>query len=136
MERLDARAKGKIAGPSWEPLRPQFEAVSEALLAVSPEAQGELTTIYVKFHAKESGSQPFAVIWLRSSAELVIGLSLPPDYKSHELGPAPPRCKYAGLTAYLRLRPNETVPRSFAKWAQDAYQFACSSVQPEQPSGE
>jgi hypothetical protein len=128
MERLDPRAEKRISGPAWLGLRAQFEQISEALLSVTPSDRGELTTIYVKFVADEIGNQPYGVVWLKKSSDLVIGLALPEGYKSTALGPPPPGCKYAGLTSFLRITPKDTVPPQIAQWALDAYEHGRSTM--------
>ena len=109
MERLDPRASKRVSGPSWAKVRPQFERINEALLAVSPETQGMLTTVYVKY-APDPHQQPFAVLWVRKSTELVLGLSLPEEFESPHLGESPVGCKYAGLTWYLTVLPEVLEP--------------------------
>ena len=97
--------------------RGQFDRISDALLAASPAARGELTTIYVKYVADEIGNQPYAVVWLKNSKELVVGLALPEGYESPGLGPPMPGYKYAKLTRFLRITPNEVAPPEIARWA-------------------
>src|SRR5262245_3733045 len=49
MGTLSDRAKAKMSAPSWDRLRKSFDQVNDALLKVSEEAFGELTTIYIKY---------------------------------------------------------------------------------------
>ncbi len=121
MERLDPRVIKRVNGKAWEGLRGQFDRISDALLAASPAARGELTTIYVKYVADEIGNQPYAVVWLKNSKELVVGLALPEGYESPGLGPPMPGYKYAKLTRFLRITPNEVAPPEIARWALDSY---------------
>ena len=120
-DRLDARASKRINGPSWAGLRRQFRKIHQALLSVSPSARGELTTIYVKYVADEIGNQPYAVVWLKKSTELVVGLALREGYEAAELRPPLPGYKYARLTAFLKITPQDAVPGEFLRWASDAY---------------
>ena len=122
MKRLDERAIKRLSGPSWTGLRRQFEKVHEALTSVSPSARGELTTIYVKYVADETRDQPFAVVWLKKSTELVVGLALPDGYELSALGPPLPGYKYAGLTAFLRITSQDIVPPQLAQSAHDAHE--------------
>jgi hypothetical protein len=128
MERLDARVIKRVSGPSWEGLLSQFERISDALLAVSPSAHGELTTIYVKYLTDETGGQPYGVVWLKKSTELVVGLALPEGYESTGLGSPLPGFKYARLTAFLKITPQDSVPTEIAGWARDAYNHVRDSA--------
>lgn len=128
MERLDPRAEERISGRAWQGMRPQFEQISQALLAVSSSACGELTTIYVKYHTKETGGQPYGVIWLKKSTELVVGFALPEGYDAAELRPPLQGYKYANLTAFLRITPQDNVPALVSQWAHDAYKHVRSKM--------
>jgi hypothetical protein len=123
VERLDPKAIERVSGPSWEGLRDKFLAISRALLDVAPETDSELTTIYVKFRTKHGPpGKVFAVVWLKKSTELVVGLALPSDVTDDVLAAAPAGHKYPGLTAYLRLRPTDAVPDGVKAWAKAAYE--------------
>ena len=121
MERLDSRARKKISGPAWHKLRPLFDEINKALLTVSPSARGKLMTIYVKYVSDETGSQPYAVLWLKKSSQLVLGLALPQSYHATFLAPTPPGYNYAGLTAFLTVTVDTPVPEELTQWVQDAY---------------
>ena len=118
---LDQRAIKKISGPAWSNLRPAFMQVSELLLSTSASARGELTTIYVKYVSDETRNIPFAVVWLRKSSELTIGLALPDEESSSVFVEMPKGCKYAGLTRYLVLTADTGVPEKFDEWAAIAF---------------
>ena len=122
MEQLDPRVFKRMSGPSWNGLRNQFDRISDALLAVSPYARGELTTIYVKYAADETKNQPYGVVWLKKSTELIVGLALPEGYEAPGTEPPLPGYKYAKLTAFLRITPQDAVPGQISQWALDAYQ--------------
>lgn len=124
VERLDTRAIKKVSGPSWTEMRPIFNGVCEALLGVSPDTSGELTTIYVKFAGPETGMRPYAVVWLRKASEITVGLSLPSSVEASQFDEQPDGCKYAGLTRYLVLKPTRRLPESFNEWAKQAYEQA------------
>jgi hypothetical protein len=128
VERIDPRVIKRVSGPAWKPLRGQFDRISDALLAVSPTAHGELTTIYVKYVADEIGNQPYGVVWLKKSTELVVGFALPEGYESSELRPPLQGYKYAKLTAFLRVTPQDLLPEHVYQWACDAYEHIKSST--------
>jgi len=123
LDRLSQDAIQRVNGPSWEPLRQAFFNISDVLLGVSEEAAGVLTTIYVKYQVNDSpNSGVYAVVWLKDSKQIVIGLALPEDYGSELLGPAPPRTNYKGITRYFTIRPGEPVPDELSQWATAAFQ--------------
>jgi hypothetical protein len=127
IERLDTRAIERVSGPSWEALRQSFFEVSRILLAVSADATSELTTIYVKYCTSSVGTQVYAVVWLRTSKEIVIGLSLPGTTESCPLGAPPQGTKYKGLTKYLTVRAGDVIPEQFPDWARLAFLTAKAS---------
>src|SRR3954451_7993504 len=108
IDRLDERAVKRVQGAAWDALRGTIFETSRILLSVSPDATSELTTIYVKFMA--SKTTVYAVAWVKSSKELVIGLSLPDGAESPSLMTAPTGMTYKGLTKYLRLLPGDAIP--------------------------
>ena len=122
MERLDSRTIQRVSGPAWNAIRSLFERVSDTLLSVCPSATGELTTIYVKYGSAETGGRPYAVVWVRKSTELTVGLALPDGFTSPDLKPAPSRYKYAGLTGYFQLTPDNEPPASLEQWAKLAFE--------------
>jgi hypothetical protein len=127
MGQLSDKAVERVSGASWEPLRAAFLDISNKLLDVSPDAVGELTTIYVKYQVNTSPqAKVFAVAWLKTSKQIVVGLALPADYESSELGPAPAGMKYKGITKYFRVEPGGTVPSELPEWAKLAYQATLS----------
>ena len=128
MSGLDDRTLAKVGGPAWDDLRPVFMHVSESLLAMSNSARGELTTIYVKFMSNETRNIPFAVVWLRKSSELTIGLAVPDFVKSKEFVKMPKGCKYARLTRYLVLTTGTGVPEEFDSWALTAYRHVSQEM--------
>jgi hypothetical protein len=128
MGQLTDKAVERVSGPSWEPLKAAFLDISHKLLDVSPDAVGELTTIYVKYQVNAiPQAKVFAVAWLKTSKQIVVGLALPADYESPELGPAPAGMKYRGITKYFRVEPGGIVPSELPAWARVAYQTTLSS---------
>jgi hypothetical protein len=128
MEGLDERAVKRVSGPAWESLKPAFMEISEKLLAVSPDAKSELTTIYVKYKPNAGALQVFAVVWLKTSKKIVIGMSLPNDLESPRLGEGPQGTKYKGLTKYLTVTVDDPVPDELGEWAKIAYEVACKEI--------
>lgn len=123
---LDQRTIEKVNGQAWKPIRQLFDSITADLLSVSESSRGELTTIYVKFISAETHPQPFAVIWLRSSSKLTIGLSLPEEYEHEIFCDTPRGCKYAGLTKYMVLNIGDSKPLDFNKLAVEAFLHAVS----------
>ncbi len=125
---LSQRIIAKVSGPAWETLRGQFMQISRLLLAVSPDADSELMTSYVKFTINSEANSPvFAVVWLKNSKRLVVGLTLPEEYEAEGLGPSLPGTMYKGLNQYFVVDRGDVVPKSLAEWAGVAYQNALSA---------
>jgi hypothetical protein len=120
---LDEKAIKRLSGQAWEAILPQVETINAALIGVSPTASGKLARVYIKYTTVETGDQPFAVLWVKASAEVVLGLSLPEDFDTSTIpSPEKPIC-YRGITKYLVFRVGvEDVPADFATWAYAAYQ--------------
>jgi hypothetical protein len=127
-ERLSLDAIKRVSGPAWESLRPLFFEVSDLLLDTNSNCVGVLTTIYVKYQvSSEPSSAVFAVVWLKTSSQIVIGLALPDQINSSLLGPPPKGMTYKGLTKYLTLKPGESLPAELPMWAAAAYRKASVS---------
>jgi hypothetical protein len=122
VQQVSSRIIDRIKGPAWDLIRPVVLQVSESLLSVSPAAYAELTTIYAKFTlTSQPSSNVFAVMWLKSSKVITIGLALPKDTTAPELGPAPKGMTYRGLTKYFALKPDGPIPTSLSQWAEMAF---------------
>lgn len=125
LDRLGPKAAKRVSGKAWAITRPQFEQTHKFLVAASADASGELATVYVKYTVPAI-RQPFAVLWVKKSTELVLGLALPEDYASSILADAPNHIVYAGLTKYLCMHPGDPVPCELATWAKAALSHALS----------
>ena len=85
---LTQRTCDKLSTPRWKSLRDLFVQVGEAILGVSPDAQGDLAGSYVKFTTgPHPTSAAYAVVWLKVSApkRLMVGLALPEDFEAEGL---------------------------------------------------
>lgn len=123
LNRLSSDAVKKVSGPSWDPLRPAFLEISERLLEVSPQAVGVLTTIYVKYQVSSAtNSAVYAVVWLKSSKQIVVGLALPEATSSSSLVPPPRGMTYKGLTRYFTVQSGELIPEALREWARMAFE--------------
>ncbi len=121
LDRLDKRAADRIAGPAWDAIRTVITLTHLALVSPSEACTGELTTIYVKYGDPLAGTMPYAVMWIKKSSSIVVGLALPTAIDVPLLASAPAGCKYAGLTRYLCLNSSDGVPADLASWAKEAY---------------
>jgi hypothetical protein len=90
-------------------------------MSAAPAVSSVLTTIYVKYSTPQTGGRPFAVVWLKKSSELVLGLSLPPETEV-ECAVEIPKLKYSGLTTYLRFEADGEIPSQLCEWAKLAHQ--------------
>lgn len=126
---LTQRAQDKLITPKWKSLWGLFVQVSEAILEISPDAQGDLAGSYIKFNTdSHPTSAAYAVVWLKVSAprRLIVGLALPEDFEAEPLGPPPEPVFYQGLTKFLVIEEGQVIPKELAGWAQKAYQEALS----------
>jgi hypothetical protein len=127
---LTQRARDKLDTPQWKSLRHLFLQVSEVILGVSPNAQGDLAGSYMKFTTGPHPTSPaYAVVWLKVSApkRLIFGLTLPEDFEAEVLGPPPERIFYKGLTKFFAVKEGQTIPKNLSGWARGAYEEALSS---------
>jgi hypothetical protein len=122
MDRLDQRALQRLQGPSWDGLRSQFELIHDALVATSPNVQGTLTTIYIKY-ACSAAELPFAVLWVKNSKQLTLGLSIPDDYSDLAFVEPPAKHNYSGLNRFIVVNNEGLVPENIADIA--AVAFRC-----------
>jgi hypothetical protein len=128
MAELTQHTIAKVSGPAWEPLRGRFMQISRLLLGVSPNANSELMTTYVKFTVHTAPqNRVIAAIWLKSSKRLIVGLALPEEYEAEGLGPALPGTMYKGLTRYFVVERGGVVPNGLAEWVELAYQNVLSA---------
>jgi hypothetical protein len=131
---LTQRARDKLNTPKWAALRDLFFQASEAILGISPDAQGDLAGTYVKFtNGPHPTSAAYAVVWLKVSLprRLIVGLALPEDFEAAGLGPPPEPVFYQGLTKFLVIAEGQAVPGGLSGWAKRAYEEALSSGGPE-----
>ncbi len=130
MGMLTQRTRDKLTAPMWRFLRDLFVQVGEAVLEVSPDAQGDLAGTYVKFTtSSHPASASYAVVWLKTTLpkRLIVGLALPEDFEEVPLGPPPERIFYQGLTKFLVIEEGQAIPEGLAGWAKRAYEEALSS---------
>jgi hypothetical protein len=124
---VDPRIEERVRGPAWDGIRQAFSHLLERVLAVGPDTRAELTTIYVKFSISCAPNAPvYAVAWLKTAKNVVIGFSLPEDADDPLLMPAPSGMRYKGITKYFRLTPGESLPAGFSDWAHRAFLEATS----------
>ena len=133
MTDLPQHALATISGPAWEPLRRQFIEIGESLLAAATDVHCGSLGSYFKFTTDASPDSPaYAVVWLKSSAKLIVGLALPNTYEADQLGPPLPGTAYKGLTKYLTVERGGMVPERLAEWGRLAYcNAALAAMQPQ-----
>lgn len=125
LSRLDPNAIKKVSGPSWVPLKQTFLDLSEAILGVGKNTSASLTTIYVKYQvSSEPSSSVYAVAWIKTSREIVVGLAFPESDVPPELAPPFAGMRYPGLTGYFVLRHGDQLPAALSEWAGCAYRSA------------
>ena len=126
MERLDKRALERIDGPAWDGLRSQFEAIHNMLISVSESVTGVLTTIYVKY-ATSPTAKPFAVLWIKNSKQLALGLALPEHYGHPLLVATPSGHAYSGLNKFVVVANGDAVPPEMAEVIRAAYEHVSAT---------
>lgn len=120
---LDPRIIDRIRGPAWSAIRDKFIQLCESVLAVSTNTRAELTTIYVKFCVVDEPTAPvYAVAWLKTAKNVVIGFALPETVSDASLTVAPAGMTYKGITKYWRLLPDEPLSPEVSNWAQIAFE--------------
>ena len=130
IDQLGPKAIAKISGKAWDELRMNFLVVCGTLLEVSPDAYGELTTTYVKFTIGSSHiSRVYAAIWVKNSKSFTVGLALPDDCKHPVFTDALKGMSYKGLTKYVTITSEDTIPEPFSDWAEIAYKLRLSDLE-------
>ena len=126
---LTQRVHDKLNTPRWMSLRDLFVQVSETILGVSPDVQGDWAGTYVKFTiGPHPASAAYAVMWPKVSAfkRLVVGLALPEGFEAEGLGPPPEPIFYQRLTKFLVINEGCVIPEELSGWAKRAYEEALS----------
>lgn len=122
--RNDPRIAKKLRTAAWDDLRPLYEKMHRTLLSLDEHVAAELTTIYVKYkYTDELLAQVFAVIWLKTTKRIDVGLALPNDAFDKELMSPPPRLRYPPLNAFFSLQAGDELPKEFCTWARQAYEY-------------
>ena len=129
MPRHDERVDAKIAGATWNGIRRKVQQVSGLLLATGEETTSELTTIYVKYKiARNPRSSVFAVMWIKSAKQVVLGLATPEKIDEQGVKDAPKGMSYAGLTSYVGISEDRDLPARLPEWIELAYEQVASSA--------
>ncbi len=120
----------RVMGPVWSGVRAKILDVQQVLSTTDEHAAFEPSTIYVKCKTRDEPLAPvFAVIWMRSAREVVLGLATPEPIV-HACAIAPPaKMKYKGLTTYVPITEAEPLPRELADWSRQAFVHA-SAIDP------
>jgi hypothetical protein len=130
MGELTQRVHDKLNASQWKHSRDSVVRVSEVILGVSPDSQGELAGTYVKFATGSDPMSPvYSVVWPKVSKprRLIVGLALPEDFQDESLGPPPDRIAYRGLTKFLVIEDGQAIPERLSQWVRRAYEQALSS---------
>jgi hypothetical protein len=121
---MSTPAKAKKATISSGGFCPNSSKYASSALSLGGDITAELTTIYVKYkYSPDAMSEIFAVVWVKNTTQIVVGLAFPEDKIPSELSPAPARHNYRPLNGYFVLRPGDALPASFPDWARQAYEY-------------
>lgn len=112
----------RINGPLWKALREKIISIHETLLSINDSIIPELTTIYVKYKVSNSSLfSVFAVMWVKTTKEVVVGLATQDRINHQAIIDPPSKMKYRGLVSYIRITAADEVPKELNEWAQNAY---------------
>ena len=130
IDQLGPKAVAKISGKAWDELRLNFLGVCRMLLDVSPDAFGELTTTYLKFTIGNTHvSRVYAAIWVKNSKSFTVGLALPDDCKHPMFTDALKGMTYKGLTKYVTITSEDSIPEDCGEWAEIAYKLRLNELE-------
>ena len=130
IDQLGPKAIAKISGKAWDELRLNFLVVCGMLLEVSPDAYGELSSTYVKFTIGNTHiSRVYAAIWVKNSKSFTVGLALPDEFKHPIFTDALKGMSYKGLTKYITITSEDSIPGEFCDWAEIAYKLRLSELE-------
>lgn len=120
MGKLTNKLDEKLNGKAWIGLKDKFLGMCNEIVDASPDARGELTTVYVKFTIDSSEESPvYAVAWFKNSQKWIVGLALPDTVESPIFVDPPKR--YIGLTKYFYIESDTELPSTLLEWAEMAY---------------
>jgi hypothetical protein len=120
----DPRIDDRIRSERWDGVRAPFQRMHRHLLSLGECVQAELTTIYVKYtYSADPTAAVFAVIWLRNSKQIDVGLALPEGQVPGALASSVRGLRYPPLNAFFCVSAGDPVPNGFEEWAQAAYRF-------------
>ena len=128
---LTQRVHDKLNSSQWTLLRDLILRVSEVILEISLDCQGELAGSYVKFATGSDAMSPvYAAVWPKvlKPGRLIIGLTLPEDFQDKSLGPHPERIFYPGLTRFMVIVEGQAIPEKLSEWVKRAYEQALSPI--------
>jgi len=118
----DERIDRKIAGPSWAKIREKLVGIHNILLNVHESAVSELTTIYIKYKTLPEPVAPvFAVMWIKTAKQIVLGLATPEKLTHQDITDAPRGMKYKGLTSFLEITEDRDIPTELEQWVKIAF---------------
>jgi len=126
---LTQRVHDKLDALQWKLIRDFLVRVSEVILEISSDAQGDLAGSYVKFATGSDPTSPvYAVVWPKMSLpkRVIVGLALPEDFEAEPLGPPPERIFYRGITKFVVILDDEAMPEGLSDWLKRAYEEAFS----------
>ena len=122
MKKHDERIDNKIAGPAWDRIREKVMKIHWLLLDLHETATSELTTIYIKYKTLPEPMAPvFAVMWIRTTKKVILGLAAPEKIEHQNIIDAPFGMKYKGLTSFLEITEDHEIPVELEQWAEVAF---------------
>ena len=115
----------KLSGRSWDKSREKLIGLIKELLSVDKSAVVEPSTIYLKFKVRDEPlAAVYAVLWVRSVKNIILGLSTPKKNENEIVMGAPPHMKYTGLTSYIKIDEDVDLPSDLVIWIKNAFENA------------
>jgi hypothetical protein len=122
MSKNDECIDKKLQGATWNNIRSKLTEIQKNLLAVNDSVASKLMTGYIKYQASDGPlGQPFAVLWVKSAKQVVLGLATPEKLDHKNITVAPHGMVYKGLTSYLNITTEQDIPRELQHWVMAAY---------------
>ena len=129
MARHDPLIDDKLESKGWDALRPVFSEIHGTLLSADAAASSKAETIYIKYRLKDDVyGKVFAVVWIRTTKRLTVGLALPDDIGHPLLGPQPPRMNFPPLNRFFVVEQGGAAPEELSDWAKVAYKHVTDLV--------
>lgn len=123
MAELIKQFEKKISGPTLKGIYDKILVIHGIMLNIEDSASFDISTLYIKYQIGSKALSPvFAVLWIQPAKNATLGLATKYKIMHEKLVCAPKKMRYKGLTSYLRVTENETLPDELDQWAKLAFE--------------